>query len=49
MIEALMHMLGICPDAHCHLNLFQLLAAGALTSCSAAGVYFRSFFRQKGT
>ena len=30
MIEALMHAIGICPDAHCHLSLFQLLAAERL-------------------
>jgi len=49
MFDALMHALGFCPDAHTHLNLFQLLAGGLLTSCSAAGLYFRGFFGRKGS
>lgn len=47
MIETLMHLVGLCPDHHAHLNLLQLLAGGLLTSCSAAGCYVCGFFRRR--
>lgn len=49
MFDALMHAFGLCPDAHTHLNLLQLLAGGLLTSCSAAGLYIRNALTRKGS
>lgn len=43
MLETLLHFLGLCPDAHAHLDLLDLLVGGlagfgtiAYATCSGA-------------
>lgn len=42
MIDALLHLCGLCHDSHTHVNLLQLVAGGACASWGCFCCYVRT-------
>lgn len=47
MLETLMHLIGICPDTHSHLDLLDVVAGGMLGSCGVFFSYFLHVLKRK--